>query len=279
MIADRVSNRQQMYVEGDILRIAEGRNIIIMDATDRPLLDEIRVWVRSDGRVYSVTKVSRKTRALSSLLLNLEKGEYVKHLNGNLCDNRRANLVVQKYRDVIWTREGEVLRVKTKDGREILMDAEDEHMLSVGYIGIRPNGYAWYCPMSSTKMSLLSRLIMKTDVGMCCDHINGNILDNRRANLRPCTNAQNSNNHKKHKNSTNIYKGVFYDPRADSNLRKRYRVQLRVGRKLYFVGRYTTAEEAARAYNAKALELSGPFARLNVLERPGETVSAAEITP
>lgn len=85
------------------------------------------------------------------------------------------------------------------------------------------------------------------------DHINGNGLDNRNENLRPATKQQNAWNSRKVENCGSKYKGV-YKVRDD-----KWTVQVN-GK---HVGIFKTELEAAKAYDKKALEIYGEFARLN----------------
>ncbi len=87
------------------------------------------------------------------------------------------------------------------------------------------------------------------------DHINKNGLDNRKANLRYCSNAQNCANSRR-TNSTG-FKGVANYGRAS------YWARLRKNGKEYKSGPYKTAEEAARSYNQLARKYFGRFAQLN----------------
>lgn len=89
------------------------------------------------------------------------------------------------------------------------------------------------------------------------DHKNNNTLDNRRENLRPCSQAQNSANAKKSRRG-NIYKGASFHKRQ-----RMWNSHIRIGRKLHHLGSFKTAEEAARAYDAAAKEKFGEFAHLN----------------
>jgi hypothetical protein len=89
------------------------------------------------------------------------------------------------------------------------------------------------------------------------DHINGNGLDNRRANLRPATQQQNQANCHTIKSSSG-YKGVTFH-------RATGRWQAAVGynnRKVY-LGLFDTPEQAAHTYDAAARRLFGEFARPN----------------
>lgn len=56
----------------------------------------------------------------------------------------------------------------------------------------------------------LSVYIMAPSVGMIVDHVNGNTLDNRRFNLRVCTQSQNIMNSKKRTDNTSGFKGVSW---------------------------------------------------------------------
>ena len=91
------------------------------------------------------------------------------------------------------------------------------------------------------------------------DHINHNKLDNRICNLRECTRSQNQANRLPYKNHK--YKGICFEKRLG-----KYQAQIKHNYKLYYLGLFDTPEAAARAYNAKALELFGEFAYLNEVE-------------
>lgn len=93
------------------------------------------------------------------------------------------------------------------------------------------------------------------------DHINLDPLDNRKANLRRATKQQNEWNKAKFKTSrgmppTSKYKGVSLQG-------NRWNAKIMRHKVLYDLGSYKTEEEAARAYNKKAKELSEGFEWLN----------------
>lgn len=90
------------------------------------------------------------------------------------------------------------------------------------------------------------------------DHINGNGLDNRRANLRPVTNTQNSANRRRGRNNTSGFKGVSW--RKDIQCWTAY---IRGNGQASHLGMFDNAEAAARAYDAAALTLWGEYASLN----------------
>lgn len=102
--------------------------------------------------------------------------------------------------------------------------------------------------------------------GMVVDHINGDGLDNRRCNLRFCSQSQNLMNSRPqvlHDASafygiqkTSSYKGV-------SRHKKRWRAYIKFDGVQKHLGLYESEEAAARAYNVAAKELFGEFARLN----------------
>lgn len=99
----------------------------------------------------------------------------------------------------------------------------------------------------------MHRLIMRPPEGMVIDHINGNVLDNRRQNLRICTVAENNRNRAKLRTNKSGYKGVFWDVSS-------YRAAITCdGRKTY-LGRFATAEAAHAAYVQAAMKLHGSFA-------------------
>lgn len=96
----------------------------------------------------------------------------------------------------------------------------------------------------------MHRLIMETPKGYVTDHINRNTLDNRRVNLRIITNSQNLMNREKSKKNTSGYKGVTWNKE-----RNKWKAQIGFNNKNIFIGRFSTREEAAQAYNLKSKEL------------------------
>jgi hypothetical protein len=88
------------------------------------------------------------------------------------------------------------------------------------------------------------------------DHINGDKLDNRIANLRLCTNAENMRNRAAPRSNSSGYKGVYFEAYT-----KRWKAQITVGGRNTNLGRFPTAEEAHAAYRRAAEEWHGAFAR------------------
>ena len=87
------------------------------------------------------------------------------------------------------------------------------------------------------------------------DHIDENGSNNRIANLRLATHAQNLQNRGKASNNKSGYKGVCWD-----KSRGRWIASIGIGGKAKRLGTYRTREEAAAAYAEAAKRLHGDFA-------------------
>lgn len=108
------------------------------------------------------------------------------------------------------------------------------------------------------KVCLLHRLLCpELPEGWVVDHKNGDRLDNRRNNLRPCTHWQNILNQKKPKNNSSGYKGVWYDKQYGV-----YRAEIKIRRRKISLGRYKDPKAASDAYEAAAKVYFGEFARV-----------------
>ena len=106
---------------------------------------------------------------------------------------------------------------------------------------------------------LMHREIMNTPVGFETDHRNSEILDNRKANLRVCTNSQNQGNRRKgSRKYSSIFKGVVW-----RKSHKCWTAQIRLNYKQRHLGYFNSETDAAHVYNAAASEAFGEFAKLN----------------
>lgn len=86
------------------------------------------------------------------------------------------------------------------------------------------------------------------------DHVNGDGLDNRKANLRTCTRSQNLANSDRVLGVSG-FRGVYG--------RENSQAKIGVNRKVIYLGRFGSPVEAARAYDVAAIRYFGAFARLN----------------
>jgi len=89
------------------------------------------------------------------------------------------------------------------------------------------------------------------------DHKNSDGLDNRRANLRLATQSQNIANARRSLGSSQ-FRGVHFQPRYGN-----WMARITVRGVKHYLGVFPDGAEAARAYDAAAIEMFGEFARPN----------------
>lgn len=147
-------------------------------------------------------------------------------------------------------------------GRVALVDDEDyerllEHKWTFDGKYAFTSDKAYYKDTGKRRNIYMHRFINQTPEGMATDHINGNRLDNRKGNLRTATYSQNGANKRKFGKSSN-YKCVYYWKKRDC-----YVAFITYKGKQKNLGCFKTEKEAALAYNKKALECFGEFAKLN----------------
>lgn len=124
---------------------------------------------------------------------------------------------------------------------------------------VNGEGYVYFCV--SGKDTGAHRTAWEMAVGPIppgkqIDHINRVKTDNRLCNLRLATISQNRANAPCGR--TKSFIGVFY-----FKGRKRWCSQIMTGQRRKAIGYFKTPEEAARAYDAAAVETFGEFATLN----------------
>jgi hypothetical protein len=153
-------------------------------------------------------------------------------------------------------------KVKTillKKNQQALVDDEDYLSLTSHSWKIRTTHKLNYAFAKINGRTIdMHRFIMGALPGVIVDHINGNGIDNRKKNLRLCTQQQNMRNQKSHRDAKSIFKGIWKI--SDCN---RWGARIWDGTKRIYLGLFKNELDAARAYDKKASELFGQFAKLN----------------
>lgn len=105
----------------------------------------------------------------------------------------------------------------------------------------------------------MHRQIIDIPKYLVCDHLNGNGLDNRKANLRPATVSQNLCNRPKTKAKTrSIYKGLEW-----SKTQRKFKARIQINHRKIYLGSFDNELDAARAYDTAARKYHKEFAALN----------------
>lgn len=141
-------------------------------------------------------------------------------------------------------------------GLHAMVDDEDFDMLNLvkwSTHGGKGKFYAY-----SRKAGFMHRYLKPVKAPYQIDHIDGNSLNNQRSNLRICTRQQNQFNRTKKKNCGSKYKGVSWHPD-----RKYWVSVINLNGKRTHLGVFEDEIEAAKAYDQKAKELFGEFAKPN----------------
>ena len=151
-------------------------------------------------------------------------------------------------------------------GYTAIVDAEDYE---------RVIQWSWQPQFSRSTLTIYARgrvngkhMLMHQYIMECSharfDHKDHDGLNNRKDNLRPCTDAQNIQHGRVRKCNSSGFIGVHFFKKN-----QRWIAYVGKGYHVNYIGSFSTAEEAARARDAKALELHGEFAVLNFPHCPG----------
>lgn len=107
----------------------------------------------------------------------------------------------------------------------------------------------------------MHRLIINCQNNKCVDHINHDTKDNRKENLRICTNHENSlNTQKQNRKTSSKYKGVCFDKKSN-----KWRAIIAYKGKQKYLGTFENEKDAALEYNKHAIEMFGEYANINIL--------------
>lgn len=150
-----------------------------------------------------------------------------------------------------------------KDGAKVaetkvdddIFDVLNQHNWQLG-----ANGYVSRCQYRGNQRGdtiYIHRVIMGTPKGKHTDHINGDCMDNQRANLRICTPSQNLMNCPKKKNNTSGHIGVSWDKQSG-----KWAAYLMLNYKKKNLGYFTDLKEAVEAREQAVKKFYGEFAYL-----------------
>lgn len=158
---------------------------------------------------------------------------------------------------------GEVAYIVLLDGRgnetgRAIIDTADIPRVEDYKWRLKTKGDSGYAVTGRSPKIYLHRLIHGSLCGELTDHCNQNKLDCRKSNLRTCTASSNMANRKRRKDNASGYKGVYYHKQS-----RKWAASMSQNNKSRHLGLFGTKEEAARAYNAAALEYHNEFACLN----------------
>lgn len=125
-----------------------------------------------------------------------------------IADHRKRLGIQSKYaKSTDYSIKGDVAYFTTRKGIIFLVDADDAD---------RIKNFTWYTSHQGyvicdtpKRATLLHRVIMDAPLGYVVDHINHEILDNRKSNLRVVTQSENNMNRKMEKRNKSGAKGVW----------------------------------------------------------------------
>lgn len=140
----------------------------------------------------------------------------------------------------------------TLKNETFIIDRDDFELVSGFYWRPRSEGY--FYTISNKKLILLHRLIASADDSLLVDHINHDLSDNRKNNLRCVTRSQNGCNKKTRDDSSTGVPGVWF--RKDN---RKWRAVITINQKRYNLGTYDNMDDAVAARKAAEEKYFGEY--------------------
>jgi len=150
-------------------------------------------------------------------------------------------------------------RFVTSGGSTVVVDEIDAHLITKYcwcHLPGRGSVSAWDQDLGGYVH--LHRLITTASYGLVVDHVNGDVCDNRRANLRITDLTGNAMNRTANRGGHSTFKGV-----AQASRSTKWRAQIHVSKRQIYLGLFETEVDAALAYDAAAREHFGNFGTFN----------------
>lgn len=158
---------------------------------------------------------------------------------------------------------GDIAFIPLTKGYEAVIDAADVSLVADRFWLVRISGQTGYAQSADystgkCKTLLLHRVLLGAPDEFLVDHIDGDGLNNRRANLRLCNRSQNAQNRAAPSHSSSGIKGVCWNARD-----QRWRAHIQVSPTLRLhLGNFLSKDAAAAAYAAAAVKYHGDFAKV-----------------
>lgn len=158
-------------------------------------------------------------------------------------------------------------KIQLTKGKIAIVDDEDYERINVWSWHTKDQCSTHYARRSflesgKGKTTTMHRDILRAKKGDIIDHIDGDGLNNRKSNLRFVTKNQNSMNCLPYKNTYSIYKGAHWH-----KTQNKWHSKIKKDGKNIYIGSFNDEIEAAKAYDLKAKELFGEYAKLNFSDK------------
>lgn len=155
-------------------------------------------------------------------------------------------------------------QIPLTQGKFAIVDDEDyDWLMQWKWCAAKQNNGDFYAIRRTSRKPIkrktiyMHRQILNVNPKMLTDHCNHCGLDNRKLNIRSCTNSQNRQNQIPVV-GTSKFKGVYWNKNA-----KKWCTNIYRNYKRYHLGYFENEIDAAKVYDKKAKELFGVFAYLN----------------
>ena len=240
-----------------------GTQKVLVDEEDWDLVNQYKwhIWGRdSRNPLYALTKIpapetksGKKDLPMHRLIMNAPKGMQVDHINHNGLDNRKQNL------RICTPGQNQQNQGKTRSNTSGFKGVSYFKITGKWRAAIRINKKETHIGYYDTP----EEAAMAYDAN--ANHYHGEYA---------CLNFPQKKPNSKYivimpdkqisRNNTSGFRGVRF--RKNVNNVNKWSVKIQKNKKVYRLGHFSTPEEAARAYDAKAKELYGQKARLNFPE-------------